>query len=115
MAISAALQDAIACTVCKWLCTKNHLGTSTSARPGSIRDDVRQDRGEIGHPRRRRRRRQAGAARTAGKVLPHLKGAARTGHVSKLYCPVGMVAGARGRRAQHCRSPMSRDLARAMN
>jgi hypothetical protein len=37
MAISAALHDAMACTVCRWLCTKNHLGTSTSAKPGSMR------------------------------------------------------------------------------
>ena len=37
IAISAALHDAMACTVCRWLCTKNQLGTSTSARPGSIR------------------------------------------------------------------------------
>jgi hypothetical protein len=37
MASSAALQAAIACTVFKWLCTKNHLGTSTAAKPGSIR------------------------------------------------------------------------------
>ena len=37
MAISAALHDAMACTVCRWLCTKNHFGTSTSARPGSMR------------------------------------------------------------------------------
>jgi hypothetical protein len=37
VAISAALHDAIACTVDKWLCTKNHLGTVTSAQPGSIR------------------------------------------------------------------------------
>ena len=37
IAISAALHDAMACTVCRWLCTKNHLGTSTSASPGSIR------------------------------------------------------------------------------
>jgi hypothetical protein len=37
IATSAALQDAIACTVCKWLSTMNHLGTRTSARPGSIR------------------------------------------------------------------------------
>src|ERR1700712_16672 len=38
IAISAALQDAMACTVDKWLCTKNHLGTVTSANPGSIRN-----------------------------------------------------------------------------
>jgi hypothetical protein len=37
IAISAALHDAIACTVCRWLWTKNHFGTVTSAKPGSIR------------------------------------------------------------------------------
>ncbi|AIU06670.1 hypothetical protein LI99_07155 [Mycolicibacterium smegmatis] len=36
IAISAALHDAIACTVCRWLWTRNHLGTVTSARPGSM-------------------------------------------------------------------------------
>jgi hypothetical protein len=33
--MSAPLHDAIACTVCGWLLTKNHFGTATSARPGS--------------------------------------------------------------------------------
>ena len=37
IAISAALHDAMACTVDRWLCTKNHFGTVTSANPGSIR------------------------------------------------------------------------------
>src|SRR5436190_7300127 len=37
IAISAALHDAMACTVDRWLWTKNHFGTVTSATPGSIR------------------------------------------------------------------------------
>ena len=36
IATSAALHEAMACTVCRWLYTKNHFGMSTSARPGSI-------------------------------------------------------------------------------
>jgi hypothetical protein len=30
--MSAALHDAIACTVCRWLWTKNHLGTAADNR-----------------------------------------------------------------------------------
>jgi hypothetical protein len=37
IAASAALHDAIACTVPRWLCRKNHFGTVTSASPGSMR------------------------------------------------------------------------------
>ncbi len=37
IAISAALHEAMACTVQRWLCTTNHFGTVTSANPGSIR------------------------------------------------------------------------------
>jgi len=37
IAISAALHEAIAWTVCRWLWTKTHFGTLTSAKPGSMR------------------------------------------------------------------------------
>jgi hypothetical protein len=83
MAISAALQDAIACTVCNWSCTKNHLGTVTSARPGLHAHNVRQDR-EVGDSCRRGHREQAGAAGAAGKRFPCSIGAAGTGHDDNL-------------------------------
>ena len=37
IASSAALHDAMACTVRRWLRTKNQFGTDTCAKPGSMR------------------------------------------------------------------------------
>ncbi len=76
IAISAALHDAMACTVCRWM-NEEPLGHGHLGEPGLHPHHVRHDRGEIGHPDHRRRREQSGAAGTPGESFPHLIGSAR--------------------------------------
>ena len=71
VAISAALHDAIACTVDKWLCTKNHLGTVTSAQPGFHSHHVRQYGREVRHPHHGGSGEQAASAWASSELLPH--------------------------------------------
>ncbi len=98
IAISAALQDAIACTVYKWVCLKKPLGHGYFGQARLHVHDVRQDRGEIGdsrHPEIGRRSRTGECRRAPGKRFPRSICAAGTGHDDKAFRGAGIDRDAR--------------------
>ena len=78
IAISAALHDAMACTVGRWLCTKNHFGTVDLGEARLHPQHVGEHRGEVRAPAPSRPRENSRLpAGASGEPLPHAVGGRR--------------------------------------